>query len=350
MGSWRSCYVHPLRNVSLQALNTLALPAHAAALINVNNDRELGEAISWAAAEGLPVMPLGDGSNVVLSPGVSALVLRQSSRAVQLLQQTPESVVLRAFAGQNWHALVEWTLAEGFYGLENLALIPGTVGAAPIQNIGAYGVELAAFVEAVHVRYLAGGESAELSSQACRFGYRDSVFKHGLRDEVVITAVDLRLSRRPEPNVSYPALAGYLKKTNVAAVTPAQLFHAVVAIRRSKLPDPAQLPNAGSFFKNPVVSPEQAHQLGLRFADLPRYQQGDGSVKLPAAWLIEHCGWKGYRSGSVGVHPQHALVLINYGGGDASDLLALAGKIVESVREQFELSLDIEPRVYGEVA
>lgn len=340
----------PKRNVSLQALNTLALHADAAALITVDNDLELVEAIAWAAAEGLPVMPLGEGSNVVLTSGIPALVLRQSPREVQLLQQTEDFVVLRAFAGHNWHALVEWTLAAGFYGLENLALIPGTVGAAPVQNIGAYGVELAAFIEAVHVRKATGADAMVMSAQACEFGYRDSIFKRDLRDEVVITAVDLRLSRRPQPNISYPALATYLKTTDAAAVTPEQVFHAVVSVRRSKLPDPAHLPNAGSFFKNPVVSPEQARQLSLRFTDLPRYEQGDGTVKLPAAWLIEHCGWKGHRCGPLGVHPQHALVLVNYGGGDGAGLLALAENIIASVAEQFGLTLEIEPRVYGEVA
>jgi UDP-N-acetylmuramate dehydrogenase len=334
----------------LQSLNTLAVPASARALVTVENDEELRAAIAWARAEGLPVVPLGSGSNIVLAGNLPALVVRQAARGVHLLHVGERVVQIRVAAGQNWHALVEWTLAEGFYGLENLALIPGSVGAAPIQNIGAYGVELAPFVDTVHAFDALAGSPVELTGPQCRFGYRDSIFKHEWRDRLIITAVDLRLSRQPNPNVEYPALAAYLEETGITDITPRHIFHAVVAIRASKLPDPARWPNVGSFFKNPVVTAPVALQLQRRFEGLPAYPLVDGRVKLPAAWLIDHCGWKGQRCGGVGVHPEHALVLVNYGGEDGEAVLALAARITDSVAATFDLALEIEPRVYGRAA
>ncbi len=331
----------------LLSRNTLALPATAAALAVAHSIDELQEARRWAAERGLPVLPLGSGSNVVLSGNLEALVVCQATAGKELLRHDKDSVLLAVAAGEAWHGLVGWCLERGYFGLENLALIPGTVGAAPIQNIGAYGVELHHFVDAVHGLDLASGEARVFSPGQCEFAYRNSVFKHRLRDSLLITRVDLRLSRRPDVTVDYPALAGYLDRHRCANPTPADVFDAVVSLRRSKLPDPDIEPNVGSFFKNPVVPAARAQELAECFSGMPVYPHDTGTAKLPAGWLIERCGWKGYREGAVGVHPGHALVLVNYGGGDGPAVLALAHKIIQSVAERFAVTLEIEPRVYG---
>jgi UDP-N-acetylmuramate dehydrogenase len=304
-------------------------------------------AFGWADQQDLPVVPLGQGSNVVLARDLEALVVRQETRGIEIIDELGDRVTLRVAAGENWHALVQWTLRQGLYGLENLALIPGTVGAAPIQNIGAYGVELQSCLLQVHALAIADGRPHTLSNTDCEFGYRDSVFKQGLRDKLVITSADLRLSRVPELHTGYPALASALAQIDVRALTPQDVFDTVVNIRRSKLPDPAVEPNAGSFFKNPLVPAEQAQALMAKFTGLPGYPQEDGRVKLPAAWMIDHCGWKGYREGDIGIHPVHALVIVNYGNDNGEQLLSLASEVAATVADTFGIQLAIEPRVYG---
>jgi UDP-N-acetylmuramate dehydrogenase len=331
----------------LTALTTLRLPARAAALRDVADPEELRAALAEARDLGLPVLPLGEGSNVVFAGDVEALVLRYRGRGRRVLAEDGGAVLLRVAAGENWHELVCWALGRGYFGLENLALIPGTMGAAPIQNIGAYGVELAPLVTAVHAVFTASGEAVQLSAADCAFGYRDSVFKGKLRDAVVITHVDLRLPRQPAPATAYPSLAAYLEERRLAA-SPENIFHAVVALRRARLPDPASTPNAGSFFKNPVLEPARAAALRARFPAMPQFEVAGGR-KLAAGWLIEHCGWKGVREGGVGVHAEHALVLVN-DRGDGGELMALAARIRASVAETFGCELEIEPRIYGEAA
>jgi UDP-N-acetylmuramate dehydrogenase len=316
----------------------------------VDNLHELEQALAAARAEGLQVVPMGRGSNVVLAGDIDALVLRQRARDVQLIDEDEHSVLVRVYAGQDWHALVEGSLARGWYGLENLALIPGEVGAAPIQNIGAYGVELAEFTETVHALSTATGEVVELGREECRFGYRDSVFKHELRDQLVITAVDLRLHRRPASRTDYPSLTTYLEAQGILAPSPRQVFDAVVAIRSARLPDPSRLPNAGSFFKNPVVPMERAKLLAQRFPELPNFPQGEASSKLSAAWMIDDCGSKGRRIGDAGIHANHALVLVNHGAATGSEVMELAVEVRRSVADRFGVTLEIEPRIYGEAA
>lgn len=339
-----------LPEAPLAGLNTLALAANAQALAVIDSDDTLLAALNWAEAEGLSVLPLGQGSNIVFAGDVEALVLCPKIAGIEVQDETSVATHFHVGAGENWHEFVQWTLQNGYAGLENLALIPGTVGAAPIQNIGAYGVELDAFVTAVHGRHCATGEPLVLGRAECGFAYRDSIFKHALRDQVVITAVDFQLPRGSAVNISYPALANALAddiEDAQGTVAPQQVFDAVVKLRRSKLPDPANEPNAGSFFKNPVVAAKLAQQLQARFPGLPSYPQPDGWTKLPAAWLIERCGWKGHRGESLGVHPEHALVLVNYGNGSGAELLALADDIARSVSEVFAVQLEIEPRIYG---
>ncbi len=336
------------RAESLRSRNTLGIDASAAAYAEVATRQELDSALDAARSEGLSVLPLGEGSNIVLAGPVPALVLRQLAADTEVVSTRDHDVVLRVSAGHDWHALVASTLERGLYGLENLALIPGTVGAAPIQNIGAYGVEFAQFAVAVHAVETATGKTLELPAQECGFAYRDSIFKGELCERVVITAVDLRLSTRPQPEYSYPALAVEFSARGVPPPQPRNIFDAVVNLRRHRLPDPAQEPNCGSFFKNPIVAPEKAAELVGDYPGLPQYLQADGRIKLAAAWLIERAGWKGERRGPVGIHPGHALVLVNYGGGSGADVLRLADAVVHSVRAKFGVTLEMEPRVYGE--
>lgn len=346
-----ACYgrspVRILRDRQLQPFNSLSLCARADALVAVESNEQLLAACHWAQERELPLVPLGQGSNVVLAGDLHALVVRQQTPGIELLAERADVVTLRVAAGEDWHSLVQWTLDQGLYGLENLALIPGTVGAAPIQNIGAYGVELKSFVQAVHAIVIATGEQVCLTNSECKFAYRDSVFKGRLQDQLVITAVDLVLSRSAAINIGYPALAAQFKDNSGKTITPQQVFAAVVNIRSSKLPDPAVVPNAGSFFKNPQLPAEQAATLAARFPGLPAYPQPDGSVKLAAAWMIEYCGWKAYREHDIGVHPEHALVLVNYGNNRGEQLLDLARRIAATVRETFAIELHIEPRIYG---
>ncbi len=338
-------------DTGLQPRNTLRLSASAAALRCIDNVAELEQALNWASKCKLPVLPLGEGSNVVLLPRLDALVLEMRLRGRELLRRNEEQVLLRVGAGENWHALVAWTVAQGYSGLENLALIPGTVGAAPVQNIGAYGRELAPYVHAVHTLRCGDASPLVLGREECQFGYRDSVFKHELRDRVVITHVDLQLPLRAAPETTYPGLCEALAQRGIAACpTPQEVFDAVVELRRAKLPDPTQQPNVGSFFKNPVLTRERAETLQRQYPGLPVFPAGPGLGKLAAAWLIERAGWKGRRRGGVGVHPGHALVLVNYAAEDGSELLALAEEIQASVQARFGVALEMEPRVYGEPA
>lgn len=339
--------MHILCPESLKSYNTLALSAEASALVRVTDMKQLLEALDWAGQRELPVIPLGQGSNVVIAENLQALVLCMATSGRQVLQEDDSEVLLRVSAGENWHQLVEWTLQQGYHGLENLALIPGTVGAAPIQNIGAYGVELGSMIAAVHALRVSDGERVRLGPQECEFAYRDSVFKGRLRDQFIITSVDLALGKQPQLHTGYPALSQYLSQNSVTNPCARDVFEAVVSIRSDRLPDPLVEHNAGSFFKNPIVTADKAAELQDSFPDLPAYAQDNSDMKLPAAWLIEACGWKGKREGDVGIHPGHALVVVNYGDATGKELLAFTSQISQSVRERFDLSLEIEPRVYG---
>lgn len=332
-------------SVSLQSFNTLALPARAEFFCRIDTEETLLEALGWAREKGLGVTVLGGGSNVVLADDIPGLVIAMAIPGIGLQDQAGDQLAVRAGAGENWHQLVQHTLAQGWYGLENLSLIPGLAGAAPIQNIGAYGVELSErfiSLEAIHIQ---SAERLSLSAEDCRFGYRDSFFKHAGRDQYVITAVTLALSTVPQLRLDYPALQQALAERNPAELTPALISKVVCEVRRSKLPDPAVLPNAGSFFKNPVISKEQSAALTRQYPGLVAYPQADGSVKLAAGWLVDQAGWKGVVRDGVGVHQQQALVLVNRGGGSAQ-LLSLAEEISQSVFTQFGVALELEPRVY----
>lgn len=335
-----------LPQFDLQAHNTLAVPATARYYVKVLTEQELREALAFAAQENLPLLILGSGSNIVLRDDFPGLALHISMQGKWLLNEDDDFIWLRVAAGENWHGLVEYCLGNHYWGLENLSLIPGSVGAAPVQNIGAYGVELKdvfAELSAVEIR---SGITIVFTKEACEFGYRDSAFKNHLRDQYVITSVTFKLRKQPDLQLSYPALREALGQMDT--ITPLEVSRVVCNIRRGKLPDPAQIPNVGSFFKNPVITLAHYCKLRLRFPDLVSYPVDDTSIKVAAGWLIDRAGWRGYSEGAVAVHAQQALVLTNAGGAKGSEILALARKIQNSVRAEYGIDLEPEPRVYPE--
>ncbi len=330
-------------DASLLDWNTLRLPARARYAQTVASEAELVAASDWAQAQGLPLLPLGQGSNVVMAGDFPGVVVRLALPGIDATQRG-EEVLLDVGAGESWHGLVQHCLQRGWHGLENLTLIPGLAGAAPVQNIGAYGVELSRFLVAVRGWDRVARRFRELDTADCALGYRDSLFKHALRDRFIITRLRLRLSTRFEPVLDYPVLAEALAE--VARPDASAVEHAVRRIRQSKLPDPATLPNAGSLFKNPVLPPQAFIELRGRHPDLPGFPQGDG-VKVPAAWLLERAGWKGRRQGGVGMHEHQALVLVHYGGASGTEVLAFIEAMRRDIVARFGVTLDVEPRVYG---
>jgi len=331
--------------VSLTPYNSFGLKAKARFFASVGNEQQIRAALTFAQQQGLPVRLLGGGSNVLISGDIDALVLHIQSRGLRVLQEDGRQVLIEAQAGEPWHDFVQWTLAQGAYGLENLSLIPGTVGAAPLQNIGAYGVELKDYCHNLDALDITNGKVQTFSAQDCRFTYRDSRFKQEA-GRWLILRVRFALSRTARLHLQYGAIGEKLEEFTVKAPTPIDVSRAVCAIRREKLPDPAQLGNAGSFFKNPLVSSEQADALKKHYPDLISWPQPDGQSKLAAAWLIEQADWKGYRSGSVGVHHKQALVLVNHGGASSSELLGLARRIQQDIKNKFNILLEIEPTIW----
>ncbi len=331
----------PALNHDLQRANTLGLPCVAEHFMAAETPTTLAAALEAARQQAWPLTVLGGGSNLILPRRLAGLVVQPTFAGWRYQHDADGRIRLRAEAGMNWHTLVMESVTRGWWGLENLALIPGHCGAAPIQNIGAYGVELAEVLESVELLHLASGCQQTLPAAACHFGYRDSIFKGELAGRVVITALTLTLSEAPRPRLAYGDLASRVS----AEPRPLEVAEAVSAIRREKLPDPAQLGNAGSFFKNPLVSAEQARRLLDQSPDLPHFVQPDGRVKLAAGWLIDRCGLKGVRRGAFGVHERQALVLVHHGGGDAEGLLAFAEEIAAAVEARFGVMLTREPRL-----
>ncbi len=339
-------------NFDLQPSNTLAVPVRGRYAAEVHSVEQLQDLLQWHRKEcvntnSLPLLVLGGGSNVVLQGDFPGLVLLMKMSGIEQVAEDDSHVWIKAGAGEVWHRLVEYCMQFHCWGIENLALIPGSVGAAPIQNIGAYGVELKdifAELTAVDIR---SGVEVVFQKNACEFGYRDSVFKHRLRNRYIITSVTLKLSKEPTCNLSYPALAACFSADQ--SPTPLSIFSSVCDIRRSKLPDPAQIPNVGSFFKNPVVAAATYQQLLALNPSMPAFQTDQAQVKLAAGWLIEQAGWKGVELGGVVVHMAQALVLTNPQRLSGAAVLALAAKIVADVQTKFGVMLEMEPCVYGEV-
>jgi UDP-N-acetylmuramate dehydrogenase len=331
------------RNASLARHNTFRVPVRAVLLAEVNDPRSLVELLALPVIRERPLLVLGDGSNVLFTRDFDGVVVLVNAHGIEQLSDDGDSVRLRAAAGENWNGLVRWSLKQGLCGLENLSLIPGRVGAAPIQNIGAYGAELAETLVSVEVHDLLSHEYVHISRAECGFSYRDSIFKR-LPDRWIVTAIELRLYRSAPLKLDYAGVREELAAMQVTEPSAVDVSQAVCRLRQRKLPDPATIGNAGSFFKNPVVSLRQAADLQDRYPGLPSFDAPSGK-KLSAAWMIEKCEWKGYREGDTGVSGKHALVLVNHGGATGAQIWALAQRIQDSVEQKFGIRLEPEPKV-----
>ncbi|QVM98196.1 UDP-N-acetylmuramate dehydrogenase [Pseudomonas sp. SORT22] len=333
------------QQVSLKPFNTFGIDVKAQFFTEAHNDEEARQALAQAADQGVPVLVVGGGSNLLLTADIQALVLRMASRGLRILSDDGERVVVEAEAGEPWHPFVQWSLAQGLAGLENLSLIPGTVGAAPMQNIGAYGVEIKDVFAGLTALDRQTGELRDFSLQECAFAYRDSLFKRN-PGRWLILRVRFALSRLMHAHLDYGPVRQRLNEQGISQPTAQNVSDAICSIRREKLPDPVELGNAGSFFKNPVVAAVLADKIRLQYPGLVAYPQADGQFKLAAGWLIEQAGWKGHREGDAGVHRLQSLVLVNYGQATGVQLHQLAQKIQADILERFGVELEMEPNLY----
>ena len=331
-------------NHSLKHLNTFGFDQRAEYFVNAGTEAEIEQAVQFAKDKDLSLFVLGEGSNVVLASDIAGLVLQLTDQHIGIDVQDTNTVLVSAGAGVNWHALVQHTLAHDIRGLENLSLIPGSVGAAPVQNIGAYGVELKDRISHLKALHIPTMQWQTWQASQCEFSYRDSIFKQRA-DEYIISQVVFTLGKQHTLQMNYATLAQHLHTRHLAFPNAQEISESVIAIRQARLPDPARIGNAGSFFHNPVVTADQHQALLARYPQLPCYPQKDGSVKLAAGWLIDNLGFKGVVKNGVGVHREQALVLINTGTGNGAGVLELAFDIQAAVQEAYGIRLRIEPRV-----
>ncbi|MBT9501887.1 MAG: UDP-N-acetylmuramate dehydrogenase [Burkholderiaceae bacterium] len=335
------------QDVNLKPFNSFGLSTFAKRLVRIRSEADVRRVLDHPDLGLNPKFILGGGSNIVLTRDIDAVVLKLEVPGMRLVEQRADAWIIEAGAGEAWHALVAWTLDQGYPGLENLALIPGTVGASPVQNIGAYGVELKDRFDSLDAVDLVTGRTVTLNAAQCRFGYRDSVFKQGgfagLAGKSIITRVRFRLPRPWQPALEYLELQRKMLDTGITAPDARQIFDWVCAVRRAKLPDPAVIGNAGSFFKNPVVTEEQCRDIIGRDPGIVHYPMPDGTIKLAAGWLIDACGWKGKSIGGAGVYEKQALVLVNRGNASGAEVVTLARAIQESVYGRFGIRLEPEP-------
>ncbi len=326
-------------DVDLQPHNTLNISAKARYFASVESEHQLKGILRHPKTEGLKIMVLGGGSNVLFAEDFDGLVLHIEIKGREVVKETDDYVWLKIGAGENWHQTVRYCVGQGWGGIENLSLIPGTVGAAPIQNIGAYGVELQEVFEYLEAVDIEGRETRRYEKEHCEFGYRDSIFKGELKGIVIVTNVVLKLSKNPVLNTSYGAIQAELEKRNLDQPTIRDISDIVIDIRNSKLPNPDLLGNAGSFFKNPIVKNEIYNRIKEEYPEAPGYKMGEYKTKVPAGWLIEEAGWKGKVVGNTGTYKQQALVIVNHGGATGGEILNLADQIKKSVKEQFGIAL-----------
>ncbi|MFV7464895.1 UDP-N-acetylmuramate dehydrogenase [Pseudomonas shirazica] len=331
--------------VSLKPYNTFGIDVKARYFTQAHDDQEVRLALAQAQQGGVPVLVIGGGSNLLLTRDIDALVLHMASRGRRVLSDDGERIVVEAEAGEPWHPFVQWTLAQGYCGLENLSLIPGTVGAAPMQNVGAYGVEIKDVFVGLTALDRETGELRDFGLAECTFGYRDSLFKRN-PGRWLILRVRFALSRTLQAHLDYGPVRQRLAEQGVTEPTAQAISEAICSIRREKLPDPAELGNAGSFFKNPVVSAELVERIRAQYPGVVAYPQANGQVKLAAGWLIEQAGWKGHREGDAGVHRLQSLVLVNYGQASGAQMHALARRIQADILERFGVELEMEPNLY----
>jgi UDP-N-acetylmuramate dehydrogenase len=325
-------------NFDLKDHNTMGVRAKARYFASVTSADELRQLLLQREYKVIPKLMLGGGSNILFVNDFEGLVIHLNIKGREIIEENNKEVLFKVGAGENWHETVKYAVDNGWGGIENLSLIPGSVGAAPIQNIGAYGVELEDVFESLEAVDLDTGISKTFDKSSCEFGYRDSVFKNEFKGKYIITQVTLRLQKDPEVNTTYGALSKHLEENGISDPGIKEISETVISIRQSKLPDPAKIGNTGSFFKNPVISPETFEELQKEYPEIPNYPAGE-EIKIPAAWLIDQCGWKGKQIGDAGVHKVHALVIVNYGNATGAEIIELAEKIRHSVFEKFGVKL-----------
>ena len=331
--------------VSLKPFNSFGVDVRAQLFAEAHSDADVREALAYATAHDMPLLVIGGGSNLLLTADIAALVLRMATRGIRVISDDGNRVVIEAEAGEPWHPFVQHTLAQGFSGLENLSLIPGTVGAAPMQNIGAYGVEIKDVFAGLTALDRQTGELRDFTLEECNFAYRDSLFKQQ-PGRWLILRVRFALDRIAHLHLEYGPVRQRLTEQGIEQPTPTDVSRAICSIRSEKLPDPAVLGNAGSFFKNPLVSAAIVAKIKEQHPDVVAYAQPNGQMKLAAGWLIERAGWKGFREADAGVHKFQALVLVNYGAATGLQLLDLAQRIQKDIAERFNVDLEMEPNRY----
>ena len=332
-------------NVLLKPYNTFGITARARYFAPFASENELLELVEGQRGGQLPQMILGGGSNILFTQDFNGWVLKNEIRGIEIVGEDNDHVYVKAGAGENWHGFVQHCIAQGLAGLENLSLIPGNVGASPMQNIGAYGVEIKDVFHELEALHLEDKRMVTFGNADCQFGYRESIFKKAYRRQFAILSVTYRLNKQPHFNTSYGAINEELQRMGVQELSIRAVSQAVINIRSSKLPDPAQIGNAGSFFKNPTVSKEKYEALQVAFPKMVAYPVGEEQYKLAAGWLIEQCGWKGYRKGDAGVHAKQALVLVNYGHARGREIYDLSQEVLDSVEEKFGVLLEREVNV-----
>ena len=338
--------LHIQEQVSLKPLNTFGLDIRAAHFTSIEQPAQLEELIQLSLFQQQRRLILGGGSNLLFLGDFEGLVIHSCIKGIQVVDETVDQVWVQVGSGESWHGLVMYCLAHEWGGLENLSLIPGTAGAAPLQNIGAYGVEVKDVIEHVDTVNLTTGQFYQYANEDCRFGYHESVFKHPDQKNIFISSITLRLTKKNHVlKTQYSALQEVLQQHRITAPTIHDISRAVIAVRQSKLPDPHEVGNAGSFFKNPTVTLTQYESLREKYPNIPSYPVDNQTIKIPAGWLIEHCGWKGLNRGNIGVHPKQALVLVNYGNGNGREIYQLALDIQSSVSEKFNVSLSPEVNI-----
>jgi len=333
-------------NISLKYLNTFGIRAKARYFTEVSSEEELQELIQQPAYRNNKHLILGGGSNILFTRDFDGLIIKSSLRGIKVISQTNDTVLIEVASGEIWHDLVLYCITNNYGGIENLSLIPGTSGASPIQNIGAYGVEIKDVITNVHAIDLITTMKRSFTNADCHFGYRESIFKHDLKDKYFISSITLRLTKNNHSlTTQYGAIQDVLKQYNIEHPTIKNISDVVIAIRQSKLPDPRVIGNAGSFFKNPTIPITLYKSIKKDHPSIPSYPFDNQNVKVPAGWLIEQCGWKGKRIGDIGVHPQQALVLVNYGDGNGNEIFELAMNIQSSVVEKFNVKLSTEVNI-----
>ena len=331
---------------SLTNKNTFHINVNSEYYCELDSIEQLPELVARREFKDSEILILGGGSNLLFTRDFSGLVIKNNIRGIEVVNETGNEIFVKVGAGENWHQFVLWCIDRNYGGVENLSLIPGNIGASPMQNIGAYGVEIKDVfysLEAVHVE---SGQMITFNNHECEFGYRESVFKRRFKDQFIITSVTYRLNKYPRFNISYGTIAQELEQAGVKELSVKSISDAVIRIRKSKLPSPDEIGNAGSFFKNPEVTNATHRQLQEIFPDIVAYPLENGNVKLAAGWLIEKAGWKGYREGDAGVHTRQALVLVNYGNASGYQIFELSSKVMMSVEEKFGVILEREVNIY----